>query len=186
MLYNHQRTTQKAGVMVLLEVQRCQQKKGRASRSHSLYPRSNVAAAPRIDPGRDRSGYRHFSPQRSRGSLQGPPRKVLSMCPNRCYRYVAVRGQPKAIGESQNQNPPFHKFPAYGVFLLKRPKGTKSRRWARGLFYAWRELLHGTHPIHCPANHGGNRNLERDGKTRPALVVLSRGIVLENGVVSWG
>ncbi len=116
----------------------------------------------------------------------GAATKSVIYVPEQMLPYVAVRGQPKAIGESQNQNPPFHKFPAYGVFLLKRPKGTKSRRWARGLFYAWRELLHGTHPIRCPANHGGNRNLERDGKTRPALVVLSRGIVLENGGVSWG
>ena len=38
--------------------------------------------------------------------------------------------------EIQIQNPLFPRFPAYGVFLLKRPKGTKSRRWARGLPYA--------------------------------------------------
>ena len=50
MLYNRQKTTQTAGVMVLLEIHRCQQKKGRTSRSHSLYPRSNVAAAPASTP----------------------------------------------------------------------------------------------------------------------------------------
>ncbi len=54
--------------------------------------------------------------------------------------------------QKHNQKPLFSKFPAYGVFLLKRPKGTKSRRWARGLQYARRELPHGMHLIHWPAN----------------------------------
>ena len=54
---------------------------------------------------------------------------------------TAVSVQPSAgiKIEQQIQNPLFPKFPASGGFLLKRPKGTKSRRWARGLPYAPRE-----------------------------------------------
>ena len=38
---------------------------------------------------------------------------------------------------------------------MTRPKGTKSRRSARGRPYAQRELPHGLHRNYCPANHGG-------------------------------
>ena len=37
---------------------------------------------------------------------------------------------------------------------MKRPKGTKSRRWARGLPYAQRESPYGIHMILCPASLG--------------------------------
>ena len=37
---------------------------------------------------------------------------------------------------------------------MKRPKGTKSRRWARSLPYTQRELPNGMHRICCPACHG--------------------------------
>ena len=86
--------------------------------------------------------------------------------------------------KSQDQNPTFPKFPAYGVFLLKRPKGTKSRRWARGLPHAWREYPLRMHPIRRPANYGGHRKSVRDGTTRPALGVLTIGIASVNGVAS--
>ena len=39
------------------------------------------------------------------------------------------------------------------MFLLKRPKGTKSRRWARGLPYAPREYPLRTYRGVCPASH---------------------------------
>ena len=38
---------------------------------------------------------------------------------------------------------------------MKRPKGTKSRRWARGLPYASREYPHRMHTILCPDTRGG-------------------------------
>ena len=38
---------------------------------------------------------------------------------------------------------------------MKRPKGTKSRRWARGLPNAWREYPHRTHLLCWPAIPGG-------------------------------
>ena len=39
-----------------------------------------------------------------------------------------ISGQLEAIGENQIQHPLLPNFPAFGEFLLKRPKGTKSRR----------------------------------------------------------
>ena len=38
---------------------------------------------------------------------------------------------------------------------MKRPKGTKSRRWARGLPYAQREHPHRMHRILCPDTNAG-------------------------------
>ena len=96
----------------------------------------------------------------------------------RNYLLSVINSQLKT--KPQIKIPLFPKFPAYGVFLLKRPKGTRSCRWARSLLYAWREFPHWTHPIHWPANHGGYRSSQEDGKTRPALEVLWSCIALDN------
>ena len=146
--------------MVLVDNWRCQQKTGRD-------PRSDQVSAVSCQPER------------------AAPKSVTYV-PEQMLPYVAVRGQPKTIGANQIQNPHLPRFPAYGVFLLKRPKGTKSRRWARRLLYAWREFPHWTHPIHWPANHGGYRSLQGDGKARPALEVLAIDVASINGVASRG
>ena len=54
------------------------------------------------------------------------------------------------------------------MFLLKRPKGTKSRRWARGLPHAWREFRHRTNLIRWPACPYGYVN--RCGTEQRALL----------------
>ena len=43
----------------------------------------------------------------------------------------------------------------------------------------------GPAPIRYPANHGGYRNLVRDGTTRHALVVLRIVIALDKRVATW-
>ena len=82
--------------------------------------------------------------------------------------------------QNQIQEPPFSKFPAYGVFLLKRPKGTKSRRWTRGLPNAQREYPQGTHVMHCPASEGGYRSSLGNGIARSALGVLAGDVAFDN------
>ena len=70
------------------------------------------------------------------------------------FQRSAVSDQLEAKGENQTPNPHLPKFPAFGEFLLTRPKGTKSRRSARGRTYAQRELPHWMHQSRCPASQG--------------------------------
>ena len=74
------------------------------------------------------------------------------VAPTDTVRHSTNSSQRSANGQNEIQNPHLPRFPAFGEFLLKRPKGTKSRRWARGLPYAQRELPHGTHRNICPAS----------------------------------
>ena len=74
--------------------------------------------------------------------------------PARSHQLSALSIQLEAQGENQIPNPYLTKFPASGGFLLTRPKGTKSRRSARGRTYAQRELPHGMHQSRCPASQG--------------------------------
>ena len=88
----------------------------------------------------------------------------------------AVSYQLKRKTKVKTKNSLLLKFPAYGVFLLKRPKGTKSRRWARGLPNAWREYPHWMHRVLLPANLENNpslgavrNNAPRSGSSRERL-----------------
>ncbi len=63
------------------------------------------------------------------------------------------------------------------LFLLS---AFKSRRSARSLPYAQRELSHGMHMARCPANEGRYLYSEMDGNARAALVGLRTGLAIEN------
>jgi len=80
---------------------------------------------------RRRKGHRGKAKNRDKaGNHEGCPYRRIT---GAGFDDFADAGRLKAKIKNKTNNPLFPKFPAYGVFLLKRPKGTKSRRWARGL-----------------------------------------------------
>ena len=101
----------------------------------------------------------------------GPRDRPPFFLPVRQKKHSAISSQRSAKIKRKNQNqcPRLPKFPAYGVFLLKRPKGTKSRRWApacakpcaagrRGLPYAKREHAYRIHTMRWPGTRAGTSN----------------------------
>ena len=93
---------------------------------------------------------------------------------------LAIGGQPSAKSENQIQHPHLPRFPAYGVFLLKRPKGTKSRRWARGLPYAQRESRRRRTGYSALLTSQVLQSSALDGIARSALLVLWKGVLIVN------
>ena len=92
----------------------------------------SVPACGRIPRTQRPSWIGHRGERRRAGGLRPTPLAAHGARPSRWVHWVhleaAIGGQVKA----KSKNPLPLKFPAYGVFLLKRPKGTKSRRWAPG------------------------------------------------------